>query len=48
VLQLLKTVAEQTPRGTAGAVSGREIEQLIDETILLANILQKILMQNLG
>ena len=35
----LKTVTEEAPRGTGGAVSGRQIEQLIDELILLANII---------
>jgi hypothetical protein len=35
----LKTVTEEVLRGTGGEVSGSQIEQLVDEPILLANII---------
>ncbi len=35
----LKTVTEEVPSETVGEVSGSQTEQLVDETILLANII---------
>ena len=35
----LKTATEEVPRRTEGEVSGSQVEQLVDELILLANII---------